>query len=593
MWITQRALYIVPTALFVALVAIADTAAQQRTINDFFNDFTAEWIRTSPNLAVADRYFTGAEQDRLEQQLTPDTPEYRRSRVLLAKQGLDGLKKFNRSAMTPLQQISADLMRWQLETIVEGESFLDYSFPLEQFGGANVQLVAALTVNHPLRAEKDAVNYIARLRLAGTRMNESAENARRLIGKGMFPPKFILNATITQMRQFIASPPSQNPFVATFAERMASIKEIPPARREELRAQAESIVLDDVYPAWRQAIAVLEPAVARATDDAGLWRYKDGGKAYAYFLKRFTSTNLTADQIHQIGLQQVARIEKEIDSILRQLGRTEGSVKERVEKLKYDLRYPETDEGRKQIMADVEGILRDSQRRSALLFDKTPMAPVVAQPYPKFREANAAAAYSTPAPDGSRPGTFQIPLRHERMTNFGLRSLVYHETVPGHHFQIALEMENKELPRFRQVRAFGGISALGEGWGLYAERLAAESGWYTNDSEGLLGQLDSELFRARRLVVDTGIHAQHWTRQQAIDYGIEPSEVERYVVNPGQACAYMLGELKIIELRDRAMKALGEKFSLKEFHNVVLGAGTLPLDLLEHQVDSYIRSGRP
>ena len=334
MWITQRALYIVPTALFVALVAIADTAAQQRTINDFFNDFTAEWIRTSPNLAVADRYFTGAEQDRLEQQLTPDTPEYRRSRVLLAKQGLDGLKKFNRSAMTPLQQISADLMRWQLETIVEGESFLDYSFPLEQFGGANVQLVATLTVNHPLRAEKDAVNYIARLRLVGKRMNESAENARRLIGKGMFPPKFILNATITQMRQFIASPPSQNPFVATFAERMASIKEIPPARREELRAQAVSIVIDDVYPAWRQAIAVLEPAVARATDDAGLWRYKDGGKAYAYFLKRFTSTNLTADQIHQIGLQQVARIEKEMDRILRQLGRTEGSVKERVENLK-------------------------------------------------------------------------------------------------------------------------------------------------------------------------------------------------------------------------------------------------------------------
>jgi len=176
------------------------------------------------------------------------------------------------------------------------------------------------------------------------------------------------------------------------------------------------------------------------------------------------------------------------------------------------------------------------------------------------------------------------------MTKFGLRSLVYHETVPGHHFQLALEMENNNLPRFRQIRAFGGVPALSEGWALYAERLAAESGWYENDPEGLLGQLDAELFRARRLVVDTGIHAKHWTRQQAIDYGIEPSEVERYVVYPGQACAYMLGELKIIELREKAQKTLRQNFALQQFHNVVLGAGTLPLDLLQRQVDSYLRT---
>ena len=176
------------------------------------------------------------------------------------------------------------------------------------------------------------------------------------------------------------------------------------------------------------------------------------------------------------------------------------------------------------------------------------------------------------------------------MTKFGLRSLVYHETVPGHHFQIALEMENPALPRFRQIRAFGGISALSEGWGLYAEHLAAESGWYEGDVEGRIGQLDSELFRARRLVVDTGLHAKHWTRQQAIDYGIEASEIERYVVNPGQACSYMIGELKQIELRERAKKALGRKFSFFEYHNTVLSAGTLPLELLERQVDEYIRA---
>jgi len=176
------------------------------------------------------------------------------------------------------------------------------------------------------------------------------------------------------------------------------------------------------------------------------------------------------------------------------------------------------------------------------------------------------------------------------MTKFGLRTLVYHETVPGHHFQVALDVENESLPRFRRLRAFGGIPALSEGWGLYAERLTAESGWYEGDLAGQLGQLDGELFRARRLVVDTGIHAKHWTRQQAIDYGIEPSEVERYVVYPGQACAYMIGQLKLIELRDKTRKALGARFSAKDFHGAVLRAGTLPLELLERQIDEYVRT---
>jgi uncharacterized protein (DUF885 family) len=256
------------------------------------------------------------------------------------------------------------------------------------------------------------------------------------------------------------------------------------------------------------------------------------------------------------------------------------------------LSYPLSEEGRTRIMGDVDGILRDAEKRAAPQFDRRPKAPVVARPFQRFQEANAAANYTAPARDGSRPGIFQIPLRPERMTRFNLRSLVYHETVPGHHFQVALELENTDLPQFRQIRAFGPISAFSEGWGLYAERLAAELGWYDGDPEGLLGQLDSALFRARRLVVDTGLHAKRWTRQQAIDYGIEASEVERYVVNPGQACSYMIGQLKIVELREKARAALGNRFSIREFHNVVLGTGGVPLDLLERQVDAYIRSSR-
>jgi uncharacterized protein (DUF885 family) len=576
-------------AVFVSIAALAVPRAQG-TIDDFFRDFSAEWIRGNPNQATATRYFTGPEQDRLERELTPVSSEWRRARIALARRGLAVLDTFDRARLTDSQRVSADVMRWQLNVVVDGAPYEDYAFPLEQFAGVNVDVVNALTVGHPLLTEKDAQNYLARLGQVSDRMEEALVVADRLVGNGLFPPRFIVRATLFQMQQFVASAPAGNPFVTAFAARLATVKAIPDARREALRTEAERIVGLEVYPAWKKAIALLEPLVERATDDAGLWRFKAGEVAYAYHLRRFTTTRLTPDEIHEIGLGEVARIEREMDALLRRLGRTNGSVKDRVEQLKKDLAYPNTEEGRTLIMTDVERFMRDAEARAASQFDRRPKAPVVAQPYPRFREANAAASYNAPARDGSRPGTFQIPLRPEQMTRFALRTLVYHETVPGHHFQLALELENEASPQFRQVRAFGAISALSEGWALYAERLAAESRWYEDDPEGLLGQLDDALFRARRLVVDTGIHAKRWTRQQAIDYGIEPSEVERYVVNPGQACSYMIGQLKIVELREKARKALGDRFSLKEFHSVVLGTGTAPLDVLEQQVDSYIRS---
>ena len=564
--------------------------APQRPIADFFRDFTDEWVRGNPDQAISTRYFSGPEQDRLSQQLTPETVEWEHGRAVLARKGLADLRAFDRARLTDTERISADLMQWQLNIVSEGEKYQDFSFPIEQFGGVNIGLVSTLTITHPLQNDRDAVNYIARLGQVGTRMDEAIADSRRLVAKGMFPPRFIVRATLAQLQQFIGTPAAQNPFVATFNDRLATVKSIPDARREELRAQAERLVDAQVYPAWRRAISLLEPLMTRATDEAGLSRLKGGSEAYAYFLRRYTTTNLTADQIHETGLREVARVEKEMDTLLRQIGRTDGTVKDRIEKLKIDLAYPPTDAGRTMIMADVESYLRDAERRSATLFDRRPKAPVVAQPYPRFREAAAAAAYSSPAQDGSRPGTFQIPLRPERMTKFGLRTLVYHETVPGHHFQIALEMENDAEPRFRQIRALGGISAFSEGWGPYAEHLAAEAGWYDGDVEGRLGQLDAELFRARRLVVDTGLHAKHWTRQQAIDYGIEASEVERYVVYPGQACSYLLGQLKILEVRDKAKTTLGAKFSEKDFHNAVLSLGTVPLDVLDRQIDAYVKT---
>jgi uncharacterized protein (DUF885 family) len=441
---------------------------------------------------------------------------------------------------------------------------------------------------HPVRTERDARNYLARLGDVDERMAEASEEAARLVAKGIRPPRFILRSTISQMQQFVGTPAARNPLVATFVERMNSAQGLTAAQRQQLSDQAAKVVESEVYPAWRKAIALLEAQLTAATDDAGLWRYKDGAAVYAHRLKQFTTTNMTAAEIHELGLREVRRIEGDMDAILRKLGRAEGSVKDRMQKLAADLSYPNTSDGRARIMADIDTMIRDADKRSNALFDLRPKSPVIAQPYPEFRWASAAASYTAPPLDGSRPGIFQMPLRPSSLTKASLRTLVYHETIPGHHFQVAFGVENGQLPKFRQVRALGGISAISEGWALYAERMVAQEGWYDGDLEGLLGQLDDELFRARRLVVDTGLHAMRWTRQQAIDYGIEPSEVERYVVNPGQACSYKIGQLEIFRLRDKARTALGQRYDIKEFHNVVLSAGSVPLTLLERLVDSYI-----
>jgi uncharacterized protein (DUF885 family) len=580
------------SAIAILGAGVAFAQNRTRTIDDFFRDFTAEWIRINPNLATSLRYFTGEEQDRLERQLTPLTIASARQRLQVARKGLAELSKFDRRGMTETQRVSAEVMKWQLEMVVAEEPYWDYDFPLEQMNGWNVSAVERFTVARPISKPRDAENYIAALGQVSLRMEEAIAESRRLAAKNVIPPRFILEATIKQMQSFVDPSPGQNPFATAFADKISALETISPEQREQLRAEAEKIVGTQIYPAWKKATATLQTQLSRSTNDAGLWRLKGGPEAYAFFLRRFTTTNLTADQIHEIGLQQVARIETQMDGLLRKLGRTTGPVKDRIEKLRLDLQYPNptSDESRAQIMRDADAIVRDAEQRAALLFDVRPKAPVTVQPFPRFREANAAANYNAPAPDGSRPGIVQIPRRIERMTTFGLRSLLYHEAVPGHHFHIALQVENKDLPRFMQVRALGGISAITEGWGLYAERLAAESGWYGDDIEGQLGQLDSELFRARRLVVDTGLHAKRWTRQQAIDYGIEASEVERYTVYPGQACSYMIGELKILELRNKAQKALGNRFSLREYHNVVLRAGSVPLQILESQVDAYVNA---
>ena len=583
-------------ALVLSACGLASLAAQTPNtgFDQFVERYSDEWMRFHTNAASTRRYFKSPEQDALERQIEPVTKSHRDAEQQLIQRGLTELGRFDRAGLTAAQQRSADIIAWDLTTQKDAAAFADDYYPFAQNYGADASLISLLTVSHTVRTVRDADSYLARLSLVAERMDEATAEGRRLAAARRLPPKFILQTTAAQMRGFLDMPAASNPFVTAFAEKLAAVAELPPAQRESLRASAERVTSAEIYPAWRRALSLLETQIPRATDDAGLWRFPRGADAYRQALQRFTTTTLTPDQIHQTGLRMVTEIEARMDTVLRDSGYTEGPLRARMAKVVAEQpKFPSTADGRAQYNAMITGIISDAERRAASLFERLPTMRVVARPYPDFMPGRAA-SYQMGTTDGARPGVYQYSVTGIPLSRFSVRTTAYHEAIPGHHFQGALQAEDASLPRFLQNRVFGNNSAIGEGWGLYAERLVAEQGWYDGDPIGLLGQLDMALFRARRLVIDTGLHEKRWTRQQAVDYlgplsglGTE-SEIDRYVVQPGQACSYMIGELKIVELREKAKTALGGRFMLGEFHNRVLGAGRVPLSVLEGDIDRWI-----
>ena len=453
-----------------------------------------------------------------------------------------------------------------------------------------------LTTIHPIRNPRDVENYLARLALIGQRMDEGIAEAKSAEAAGILPPKFVVQRVIEQLDVFLSGKPVDNVFVATLDKRIGAVgAKITAAQRAQAVAAAEKEVTTTILPAFQRARALLAAELPKTTDDAGVWRLPHGAEFYKAQLESLTTTKLTAEEIHAIGLREVERVSAEMEKILHELGYTKGSIQERIEQLNAKLNPPAQPDPREDLVKKVDAIVQDAQRRSAEVFDLRPKAPVTVKREPAFSEKSAAAHYTGPAPDGSSPGIYWLPLADlgSRVTwlGTGLKSTAYHEAIPGHHFQIAYQQETQELPRYRKLGVFGFNSAYTEGWALYAERLAAENNWYDGDLPGKLGYLNLQLFRARRLVADTGIHSMKWTRQQVIDYGFTSTETERYIVWPGQACSYMIGQLKILELREKAKAALGPKFSIKEFHNLVLRGGSMPLDVLAGEVDRWIAAG--
>jgi len=398
----------------------------------------------------------------------------------------------------------------------------------------------------------------------------------------------------------LGKPVSDNILATSFKTRVAKIEKLTEAQRADFQGRAETAITGKIYPAYQKLIDYFREILSKTTTDDGVWKLPDGDAYYAYCLHENTTTTLRPDEVHELGLREVARIEGDMRTLLDANGFAGQPIGEAMDKLGKDPRflYPNDDKGRTDALVEYTQLINEAKDRSSKqLFLTIPQAKIEVRRVPEFKEATAPGAYyEAPAMDGSRPGIFFANLRDmNEVPKWSMPTLAYHEGVPGHHWQISTAEELKGLPQFRKVIPF---TAYMEGWALYCEWLAKQVGWYDKDPFGDLGRLRDELFRAVRLVVDTGIHAKHWTREQAIAYMHEKtgmgekevrSEIERYIVMPGQACAYKVGMLKIQELRARAAKELGVKFDQREFHDTLLKNGALPLEILEEQVNGYIQ----
>jgi uncharacterized protein (DUF885 family) len=598
----QRAMRTAIVALFVPLAwgaalpqaASAAPATEARavkadaTFNAWADKFAQEWVRLDPERATATQYFSGAEQTAMDRQLTPLTDAQRAKRHALARVGLRKLDAYLAGPLDQDQRISAATMRWSLADTIAGERFEDHHFVFAQTTGVHIGLVSFMTQTHPMRNAADVDNYLARLDQVELRIDEAVARARSAATRKLLPPRVILERAQDQVDAFLKPAAPDNIYVTSLAKRSEALADLSPQARADAIAHATRTVNDKIIPAYGRVKQFMAEIYPRTDVQVGLSHLPDGAAAYAHQLSSFTSTKLSAEQIHAIGLREVARIEGEMNKHLRTLGYTDGSVKERLAKLDATLQPTGEGDPRPALLAKYAAYVKDGEARSSTLFNIKPRAPVEVRREPPLTEKTASAHYTLPAPDGSRPGVFWAPLYGPVYEIVRMRGTAYHEAVPGHHFQLAIQQEQKNLPKFRAARIFGGGSAHSEGWGLYAERLALDNGWYEGDLPGLLGALDLQLFRARRLVVDTGMHAKGWTREQAIDYGLTPHEVERYISVPGQANAYMIGMLRILELREKARQALGDKFSLPRFHDVILQSGSVPLDVLTDVIDGWI-----
>ncbi|MDT0686643.1 DUF885 domain-containing protein [Autumnicola psychrophila] len=521
-----------------------------------------------------------------------------------AKTRLDYIDDIDPANLNEDVRLSYALYRHGLENEIEDYNYRFYDYPVNQMFGYHSQLPAFLINMHSIDSISDAKAYISRLKGFPEAFKEIIEGLRIREQNQIMPPRFVFNKVLDDSRNVITGRPFEkstdaSTLLADFKSKVEAL-DISEEEEQQLISEAETALVEQVKPAYTELIAFLENQQKRATSEAGVWKFPKGEEYFNNALKRTTTTDLTADEIHEIGLNEVARIHREMEEIMKEV-EFEGSLQDFFNFMRTDEQffYEDSEEGRAKYLADAKEIIDQMREKLPDLFLTLPEAKIVVKAVEPFREKSAGKAfYQQPAIDGSRPGTFYANLYDIRaMPTYQLDALAYHEGIPGHHMQIAIAQELEEVPDFRK---FGFYTAYVEGWGLYSELLPKEIGFY-EDPYSDFGRLAMELWRACRLVVDTGIHAKKWTREEGIDYYKQNTPnaesdaikmVERHIVMPGQATAYKIGMNKILELRERARSQLGENFDIREFHDVVLLNGAIPLNILEQKVNDWIAENK-
>jgi uncharacterized protein (DUF885 family) len=578
-----------------APAAESEDARLNRFLDAAFDAQTA----TNPQLLTT----LGSRQ--LYDRLNDYTDAYRARQLALEERQLAELRRqFDPARLSPAGRLSLRLFVKDVEDDRAAFRWRWHGFPVTNNGSPMGSIPVFLINNHRIESVADAEAYVARLREVERVMGEIGANIRRQAERGLVPPAFNFQPVREDGRRILAGAPfgdgPDNPLFADFKAKVGRL-DIPQTEKDRLIAAARAALTGPFRRGYEAMLATLDAIEPRAGGrNQGAWSLPDGAQYYAHRLHQSTTTDLGAEQIHRTGLEQVARIHREMERIKAQVGFT-GTLQQFFVHINEgaEFKYPNTDEGRQAYLADARRYIAQVMEAAPRWFRRLPRAPLEVRAVEAFRQETAAVAfYNRPSPDGSRPGIFYVNLADmNQVLRPQVEAIAYHEGAPGHHFQNALAQELPDLPKFRR---FGGNSAYGEGWGLYAEGLGKEMGFY-REPISEFGMLSTQLWRAIRLVVDTGIHHHRWTRERAIDYFMAngllsrrdaTKEVERYFNNPGQATSYMVGQLRILALRDRARAQLGARFDIRDFHAVVLENGAVPLDVLEELVDQWIASRR-
>jgi len=511
---------------------------------------------------------------------------------------MKAVKAIDQGQLNAADQVYYDTLEFFGDTVMTGYDFpygggfSPSPYTVSQLGGAYQQIPDFLDSQHRIETADDAEAYLSRLSAFAAGMDAERARMQAEFAAGAVPPDFVIDRTLTQMDAITGTAVADSVMTKSLARRTAE-KDI----SGDWAARAEAILTNEVYPAIQRQADAFKTVRPNATHDGGVWRLPDGEAYYRFGLKYYTTSSMTPDEVHQMGLEQVAEISARTDALLKAQGLTQGSVGARVAALGEDARfvYPNTDEAKDELIQELNAQMVAIQARMPEYFGRLPKSPCDIKRVPVAIEAGAPGGYyMPPALDGSRPGAYYINLRDTaEWPKWTLPTLTYHEAVPGHHFQIALQQEKPDTPLLMKVMGF---SAYSEGWGLYAEQLADEIGAYENDPFGQIGYLQSLMFRAARLVVDSGLHHKRWSREQGIRYMVDTlgdqessiaTEVERYCVWPGQASSYKVGHTTWVRLREDAKKRLGGRFDIKGFHDTGLNLGGVPLTVLERTMNAW------